>query len=402
MPGGYFGDLCELGSGELRVVLLDPRGTGGSGPPADGRYELEDYAADLERLREHLGLERLDLLGHSHGGFVGVVYAARHGEHLGRLVLCCSAPRFSAELREEAERAIEAHRGAPWFDDAMEAGEARRAGRYSSREELAELYGREARLWFGDDEAASAFLPAFARQRLDPAALAYFNERLAPSFDVRPLLAGIGVPTLILNGEADFFGPQASAREFAAIPDSTVTIMPGAGHFPFAEDPDGFRKAIEAWGRRVSWLPAGFEPPASVPLPGGHHMRPIRAADAPIDYPAVMGSRERLWAKYGEAWGWPSAEMSYEADAEDLARHEAEAGALEAFNYAVLDDAEAELLGCVYIDPPDSTSPPGIDAVVSWWVVDRAVGTELERALDALVPGWLADVWGFEAVHFHP
>jgi hypothetical protein len=131
-------------------------------------------------------------------------------------------------------------------------------------------------------------------------------------------------------------------------------------------------------------------------------MRPIRAADAAIDYPAVMGSRERLWAKYGEAWGWPSAEMSYEADAEDLARHEAEAGALETFNYAVLDDAETELLGCVYIDPPDSTSPPGTDAVVSGWVVDRAVGTELERALDALVPGWLADVWGFEAVHFHP
>ena len=48
--------------------------------------------------------------------------------------------------------------------------------------------------------------------------------------------------------------------------------------------------------------------------------------DVEIDYPAVMGSRERLWAKYGEAWGWPPATMSYEADCEDLARHGREIG----------------------------------------------------------------------------
>lgn len=47
-------------------------------------------------------------------------------------------------------------------------------------------------------------------------------------------------------------------------------------------------------------------------------------------------------------------------------------------------------------------SAPGSDAVASWWVVDRAVGTELERALDAFVPRWLADTWGFRAVHYLP
>ena len=38
-----------------------------------------------------------------------------------------------------------------------------------------------------------------------------------------------------------------------------------------------------------------------------------------------MGSRERLWAKYGEAWGWPAGGHVYEADREDLARHGASA-----------------------------------------------------------------------------
>jgi len=121
-----------------------------------------------------------------------------------------------------------------------------------------------------------------------------------------------------------------------------------------------------------------------------------------IDYPAVMASRERLWAKYGDTWGWPTSTMSYQADKEDLARHEAEIPPHETFNYAILDGAETQLLGCVYIDPPDNRSAAGTDAVASWWVVDQATGTELERAVDDFVPRWLAHTWGFDAVHYFP
>jgi hypothetical protein len=151
-----------------------------------------------------------------------------------------------------------------------------------------------------------------------------------------------------------------------------------------------------------SWLPEGFRHPERVDLACGMHLRPIRAADVEIDHPAVMGSRERLWAKYGAAWGWPPAAMTLEQDREDLAHHEAEIARQETFNYAVLDENETELLGCVYIDPPSPGDESGSDAVVSWWVVDHAVGTELDRALQDFVPRWLRDTWGFEAVDFAP
>ncbi|HSD01265.1 MAG TPA: hypothetical protein VLB81_02775 [Gaiellales bacterium] len=152
----------------------------------------------------------------------------------------------------------------------------------------------------------------------------------------------------------------------------------------------------------MPWLGEAFVPPGRVALATGHHLRPIRAADVAIDYPAVMGSRERLWEKYGSAWGWPPAEMSYEDDRRDLARHEAEIAAREAFNYAAFDAGETALLGCVYVDPPDETSPPGTDAVASWWVVDAAVGSELEHTLDAFVPMWLVETWGFRSVAYAP
>jgi len=149
----------------------------------------------------------------------------------------------------------------------------------------------------------------------------------------------------------------------------------------------------------MAWL-SGH--PERAELPTGHHLRPIRADDVDIDYPAVMASRQRLWAKYGETFGWPPATMSYEEDRLDLARHEDEIAADETYNYAVLDEGETELLGCVYIDPPEKRSPAGADAMVSWWVIDAHHGGELERALDEFVPRWLAEVWGFTAVHYSP
>jgi hypothetical protein len=148
----------------------------------------------------------------------------------------------------------------------------------------------------------------------------------------------------------------------------------------------------------VPWLPDDFVHPLRVELPTGHHLRPIRESDVDIDHPAVMGSQQSLWAKYGAAWGWPPPTMTVEQDRVDLARHEREIEAHETFNYAVLDADESELLGCVYVEPAPDDAPPGTDAAMSWWVVDREVGGRLDHALRELVPRWLADDWGFTAV----
>ena len=148
----------------------------------------------------------------------------------------------------------------------------------------------------------------------------------------------------------------------------------------------------------MSWIDRGFEYPARLDLPSGHHLRPIRAADAEIDQPAVMETQARLWKQYGEAWGWPPKSMSVEVDREDLAHHAEEMEAREGFNYAILDAAETRLFGCVYIYPSEADA----DADVSWWLVDAALGTELERSLIAALPAWLAGTWGFDSIRRHP
>ncbi len=91
-----------------------------------------------------------------------------------------------------------------------------------------------------------------------------------------------------------------------------------------------------------------------------------------------------------EAWGWPSATMTTEQDRDDLQHHWDEMQTHESFNYALFDAGESELIGCIYIDP----SPvDDADADISWWVRDEYVGSEVEAALDAFVPTWIASEW---------
>ena len=150
-------------------------------------------------------------------------------------------------------------------------------------------------------------------------------------------------------------------------------------------------------GERATWLPGGFVAPPRRVIGPDHHLRQIREADVGIDYPAVMGSRDRLWTIFGPAWGWPRDTLTYEEDAADLARHEREMAENRSFNYALMDSRETALYGCVYIDPPERV---GADADISWWVVDEALHSPLASLLDEAVPQWIAGSWPFRSPRF--
>ena len=80
-----------------RVIFYDQRGNGRSSKVKPGdSCNLADQIADLDALRTHLGLDRVDLLGHSWGGYLVMAYSARHPEHIRRLVIVDSAgPKIS-------------------------------------------------------------------------------------------------------------------------------------------------------------------------------------------------------------------------------------------------------------------------------------------------------------------
>jgi proline-specific peptidase len=247
----YLGDLAGL-TAHLELVLLDPRGTGGSDRPADPRaYGITDYVADLEELRAHLAIERMRLLGHSHGGMVAMAYAARYPEHIDRLILVSTFARFSPEQEAAMAESVEKRAGEPWYADARAALEAEEAGDFDTDEELSELALREFPFYFahyGDLERA--YVDSLGSEKANADPLRLFNTEIIPALDLRPELSRIAAPTLVITGERDFItGPPSAVEIAGGIPGAELVVLPDTGHFIFVEAPEAFRAAV------LSFLP---------------------------------------------------------------------------------------------------------------------------------------------------
>jgi pimeloyl-ACP methyl ester carboxylesterase len=241
-PGATLGDLGRLAE-NFELLILDPRGTGDTPPPHDGGYAEDDYVADLEELRVHLGLDSFDLLGHSHGGFVSMSYAAVFPDRVRRLVLVATAPRFASEYDER----IVAHWSAS-TDPSIVAALVARTERMSrvevEDEERMRLRMLELRLYFRRAEGVEWLGSVFARQAPNVDALNYFNTQVAPRYDIRGELPRIAAPTLAITGELDFFGPPANRDIVEGIPNARSVVIPDAGHFVWFDEPDRFREEV--------------------------------------------------------------------------------------------------------------------------------------------------------------
>jgi pimeloyl-ACP methyl ester carboxylesterase len=244
-PGGSaaeFEDLAGLDD-TFELVLLSPRGSHGSDPAED--YSLASYVADLEALREHLAVERLNLLGFSHGGIVAIAYAAAFGAHVDRLLLVDTLAVWGDDAEAAMQRAIETHADEPWFADAQRAIADEQAAEFSSAAELIANLQRQMPLYFhrweGNELAGARLAADFASA--EP--LHQFNTVEFPTLDVRAELRTIEAPTLVVVGEDDFIaGPVCAEAITAELPGARFVTIPEAGHFVYVEQPEAFRAAL--------------------------------------------------------------------------------------------------------------------------------------------------------------
>jgi len=251
-PGGpgfssrYFGDFAGLGK-RFTLAMLNPRGTEGSDRPADPRaYATEDYVGDLDEFRAHLGLDRMLLLGHSHGGVVAQAYAAAHPERVERLVLASTLARFQAEQQGAMEAAIHLRSDEPWFEDGVAALEQEQAGDWESDEELAGIVLRELPFYFATyGDAEREYVRSLEEEIPVGDALKLFNNEVFGTFDLLPELPRIRAQTLVVTGEDDFICGPVNAREIAAgIDGAELVLLPDCGHFVFVEQPRAFADAV--------------------------------------------------------------------------------------------------------------------------------------------------------------
>jgi pimeloyl-ACP methyl ester carboxylesterase len=244
-PGGSaeeFRDFAGLDD-TFELVLLSPRGSAGSDSADD--YSLASYVADVEALREHLGVDALDLVGFSHGGIVAMAYAAAFWSRVHRLVLACTLATWGDEAEEAMNRAIEARRDEPWFAEAAQAIEEEQAGEFATAAELVANVQRQIPLYFhrweGHEQTGRELAADFAQ--MEP--LHYFNTVEFPTFDLRSELRSIEAPTLVVVGDDDMIaGPVCGDAIMRELPDGQLVTIAASGHFVYVEQPGAFRAAL--------------------------------------------------------------------------------------------------------------------------------------------------------------
>ncbi|MFF1767916.1 alpha/beta fold hydrolase [Streptomyces sp. NPDC058249] len=241
LPGGptdsvYLGDLGGL-STHRQLIIVDFPGTGGSAVPEDtSSYRCDRLVDDVEALREHLGLSRMDLLGHSAGTNVATQYVARYPKSVSKLALIGPGPRavgiaITGEMRHEL---AQLRKNEPWFPAAFAALEAITEGTGSDWEAIAPFF------WGRWDAAARKHHAASQPSNKEAVALFAAEGAFHPEI-TRAALAGCESPVLLLAGEFDLNSPPRSAAEFATLfPHATLVVQPGAGHYPWLDDADQF------------------------------------------------------------------------------------------------------------------------------------------------------------------
>ena len=251
-PGGpgfsatYFGDLAALWE-QFTLIMVNPRGTGGSARPKDRRaYQIDDYVADLEQIRQHLGLERMLLLGHSHGGMVAMAYAAAHPARVRRLVLASTLARFGPDQEKAMRAGMDKRMTQPWAADAIAALEEEQAGHFETDQQLSDLVFRELPLYFAHYGPAEAgYLDTLKTETVNADSLKLFNTEIFNTFDLRERLRAITAPTLVITGDEDFIcGPICAEEICAGIKGARMVVVGDAGHMVFVEQPQAFHDEV--------------------------------------------------------------------------------------------------------------------------------------------------------------
>jgi pimeloyl-ACP methyl ester carboxylesterase len=212
-------------SDEFTVVVWDAPGTGGSSDPPES-FGIAGYADCLAGFVEQLGLDRPSVAGLSFGGILALEFCRRHPTIPKALILASAYAGWRGSLPPEgADQRL--HQALALSD-------------------------------LSPDEFVDALLPTMFAEAVPSQFIEEFRTSMqafhpagframarASAEDLREALPQINVPTLLIYGDKDIRAPLTVADDLkASIPDSTLVVLPDAGHVCNIESPKDFNMAV--------------------------------------------------------------------------------------------------------------------------------------------------------------
>jgi len=224
------------------LLYYDQRGGGQSQVPRDTPLGWREHVADLDGLRERLGLDRVVLCGYSWGGLLAVLYLLEYPTRVERLALVSPAS-ITVEYRRQFDEEFARRMEAP---EIQRARDALRASGLRERDPAA--YQRRAfelsvAGYFRDFHDAKNLTAFRVNARTQQAVWDSLGE-----YDLRPQLRDLSSrvplpPSVVVHGRYDPI-PIAGSRELATLLNARLVELP-VGHCPHVEATAQFVRALD-------------------------------------------------------------------------------------------------------------------------------------------------------------
>jgi len=212
----------------FRVVRYEPRGHGAPGaqsPAPEGPYTIAELGADVLATLNNYGIERFAFAGVSLGGMTGIWLAANAPERVTSLAVCCAALTPMPDARA-------------WHDRAA----------LVRKEGMAALAGVVVPRWFTPrflaSEPEQVETVVAMLKGTNPEGYAGCGEAIA-ALDLRPQLASVKAPTLVVSGAEDVAAPPSVGAYTARnIHGARLAVIQAASHFAHYEKPGPVTDAL--------------------------------------------------------------------------------------------------------------------------------------------------------------
>jgi proline iminopeptidase len=248
-----------------QLVLIDERGSGRSERLTNPKgYTLDGMVSDIERVRKHLKLEKLVLLGHSFGGILAQAYAVRHPRRLLGLVLAgtaSSARRANADfrrIRECVPASLRAQLERYEKDGIFQADGTYKKGYAAASERAIASY-----MYVKPPPARCKDTQPLGMEVLREMWVRRSDFRIdgnLKGFDFSRSLARVTAPSLVVIGDRDLVSTTTAEISRASLRQATLIVMANCAHMIFIDQTVRFNRLLDEFMTLCSARRRGRKP----------------------------------------------------------------------------------------------------------------------------------------------
>jgi proline iminopeptidase len=225
-------------SRKLQLVYFDHRGQGRSASGPKETYTLDNNVEDMEALRQHLGLDKIVVIGGSYGGMVALTYAVRYPENISHLIVIATAAH-SGFLERAKE--ILASKGT---EEQKASAQRLWDGNFENEEQLRQYFQVLGSMYSLKYDPTMSGI-AWRRNILSVDAINVAFGGFLRNYNILDQLHKITAPTLVIAGRYDWIcAPEFSEEIAQAIPHADLRIFENSSHLIRADEPEALLDAI--------------------------------------------------------------------------------------------------------------------------------------------------------------